>query len=627
MAETNNKKLLKLPGWLRFPFGIKLTLIVSLILLGSIWIVNSLMAFIVSSELVRTAETSNFSANSRAASGIEERIYKIRSEALFLLDVYADMEENNPMARQIRNLYFERNPAIAAIVIPGTRQIINTFFLVNNEITEEALNAWLSGEAASLERAKTGEPIIKNVTPQFGIYLLALFYPWQNAGIEEAAVVFFSPQNLLEITGDSTSTTLVVNGEGEILISPDYNQILNGEKITGNALFDALWKSPVESISIRFTEEGNRLIGAGHQVSIAAAAVLSFREYGIINEQITATTRRNFLLSVTVLFLTILVTWFFSKTITNPLKKFQSAMGRLEQGEFDIKMIHNSRDEFGSLTEKFNDMGHALSEWQEARNLVGRFNKADLVNKVKNGEIKLEGEYFNAVVLSANLISFADNPDRIDAAMSLDLLNLFISRLTENVVKTGGIADIRPGSRVIALWGVPSSTGSITEEVINSLHTVQEMRSILREINSEREAEGKSTLRMSCGIHNGEVLAGRIGSGPYYEYAFAGKTVDDAVNCEEACDSVKLDIILSETVRELAGKSILAEKVSPSKTKKKELKYFGFINFTPLYETEKQRWPFTLNDVRESLGKSRNTAKARVKEEQDNNIPDENSPE
>ena len=607
--SSKKKGGVKLPFDFKLPFGIKLALIVALILLGAMWTITALMGFMVSTEFVRTAREANFAFNNRAASGIEDRFYKVRSEALLLLDMSAGMGENIPQLRQIRNIFFERNPNIAAVILPGVQEIINQPFFANNEIPPDALSAWLARETTTIERARVGEPVIRNVSPEVGINLLALFYPWQNTGLEEAAVIFFSPQSLSEITGAGPSTTIVVNDEGDVLIHPDFNQVLAGANISASPLFDALWKAQSESVNISFSEGGNRYVGAGQQISIASAAVFSTMEYSLINEQITAVSRRNILLSVTVLFLTVLVTWFFSRTVTTPIKKLTAAAGRLETGRLELgdlslDLESKSRDELGILTEHFINMGRGLGRWAEIQNLVGRYNNREITDKAMEGGINLSGEYLDLVVLSAEFVTFSRDFGKQEAAESLELLNFFIAKLADCVEKNGGLVDKLIGSRVIALWGLPAPSPDMGEEVMNSIRSVLAMRAALWELNTERESQGKDPLRMSCGIHTGKVLAGCIGSGAFHEYSVSGKIIDDAVRCGNTNLITDTDIMITEKVRYLADKRILADKVNVPKSAKIDRidgQLYGLVNLTPSQEHEKQRWPFTLANVRESL--------------------------
>jgi len=338
MGQKTTETVDKRRKFLRIPFRLKLTAIVTLIVLGSIWIITSLVAVMVSLEFIRTTRETNFVINSRAASGIRERLYQIRSDALLLLDINSTAEQNQAFLAEMRSLFFERNPYIASVIIPVSQEIINQSFITHNEIPLELINAWIAAESQAVDLAKAGEPILRNAAPALGVNLLALFYPWQKSGIEETAIILFSPQSLSEITGAGFNTTMVVNEAGDILVSPDFDQILGGQNISGHPLFEALWKNQGESLHLDYTEGDNRYVGAGHRVSLANAAVFSSLDYSVINEQIIATTRRNILLSLTVMFLTILVTWFFTRIIMTPLRQLGRAADMIEQGNFALDL-------------------------------------------------------------------------------------------------------------------------------------------------------------------------------------------------------------------------------------------------------------------------------------------------
>ena len=91
MAEENEKKegeqkTIKV----RFPIGIKLVLIVSILVIVSLGAITYLVNFFVSDDVRITAENTNFDANTRSASAVKNTITQMRSNALLLLDVIAN---------------------------------------------------------------------------------------------------------------------------------------------------------------------------------------------------------------------------------------------------------------------------------------------------------------------------------------------------------------------------------------------------------------------------------------------------------------------------------------------------------------------------------------------------------
>lgn len=584
----------------KIPFGIKLAALVTFILLGSIWIISGLMAAMVSAEFVRTAANTNFEINSRAASGVRERLFKIRSEALMLLDTRAITANDSNMSRQMRNIFFERNPYIAAIMVRGIPEIINRPYIVNNEIRQETLSAWLSGNDAMLEKAKSGSPVLLNVSPRLGVNLLALLFPWQGNGSMETAAIFFYPQAIMEIIGSGSASTILVNGDGDILVSPDFSQVLKGASIKNSELFESLMKATDRSVRLNYSEGGNRFVGAGHLISFADAAVFSSMEFSLINEQINAVNRRNMLLSITIMFLTILATWFFAKTVTTPVKKLIKTAAVISTGdfspEFDKKPKSNSRDEIMLLTESFLNMSRGLKQWIEARDLVNRLDKPEISEKALNGQLNLAGEYFDGVVLSVDFLSLPGLNKTMESKEALELFNAVIALVAENAEKTGALIDKIAGSAITAIWGMPGSTESTTENVMNCLRSALSLRRTLSELNTERATRGKDMLKIACGIDSGKLLAGRIGRSNISEYAFTGESFGKAVESSRACVSGRTDIIITKIVQETAGSRIISEKM-PSEGDE----LYALINVTPSQPHEVQHWPYTLNDVRASL--------------------------
>ena len=604
---------------IRITFGIKLTLIVTLILLGSIWAVASLMAMMVSLEFARNAEESNFDINGRAAAGIRERLYKVRSEALLLLDMTTAIRTG---ASQIQAIFFERNPGVAAVMVYGEQELLNRVFLTQNSITREDLANWLVSQTNTINMAREGAPIIKNASPATGVCLLALFYPWQYEGAKNTAIVFFSPENLSEISGTGASTTIVINNEGDILIHPEFNRVLAGENISSSPLAEALKKSTDEHITINYIMEGNRHVGAGHRIPFADLAVFSSMEYSVITGQIAAVTRRNIYISAIVMFLTILVTWFFSKTITNPVKRLTAAAIKIGTGEFINDLKHNSNDEIGDLTREFREMGKGLDNYVKNISLAGRYNKGGQSGKDLKGKLNVSGEYKEAVVLFMDLVSFRNIADeecsekagKEKAVLSLGHLNSMISLAEESIEKTGGIIDRIMGNRLIAVWGIPAISESLSGEVMNCIRSVITIRTALWEFNIEQESAKKPLYAVYCGIHEGKVLAGSVGSQRLSQYMVAGKTVDYAEKIAEACQLAEIDVMISGTVKKLAGNNIITEK--PETQAGNEADLWGLVNLTA-DSRDKQRWPHNLADIRESLRNRRI-----VQQEMSKNNPD-----
>jgi len=225
-------------------------------------------------------------------------------------------------------------------------------------------------------------------------------------------------------------------------------------------------------------------------------------------------------------------------------------------------------------------MGKGLSQWEETRDLAGRYNSQMITRKFILGEVNLEGEELKAAVLSVDFISFPHFAGSVEAKKALALLNLFISQITKCVEETGGVIDKILGSKLIAIWGVPVSQDDFTADVMNSIKSALLMRKALAKYNSDQKNPNQPFFRMACGIHAGTVLAGSMGIQHYSVYTVAGEPVSDAIKYGEMSVLAETDIVISKAVRDLAGNGIIAEEINLPGQNEGELNIFGLVNLT-----------------------------------------------
>ncbi|MDR2478124.1 MAG: adenylate/guanylate cyclase domain-containing protein [Treponema sp.] len=585
---------------IRFPFGIKLVAIVTVIVVGASFAVTMLVAAMVSREFGRTAEDNNVTINNRAATVAEEKLYRVRSDALMLLDtVGAAADDRKRTETELR--FFERTQDIAAVIIPGGEAHINRSFFKKREADSGLLFSWVDHEGAAIERAARGEPVLRNATAVLGIPLTVLFYPWQERGHEEAAVIFFSPDYLAEVFGEGANSTIMVNDTGDVLIHPDVNQMLSGANIADNPLFAVLRNSGNDSIRLLYTSEGIRVYGTGRRLSFAGASVLSSIEYTLVTGSIAATTRRNIFISLALMFLALLAVWFFSKTFTTPLKNLMGAAEKIEQGEFNLDLKIKSHDELGLLTERFIHMGLGLAEWELTKNLVGRFNNSVISGQARHGELVVTGERKKITVMYIDFFSFDALAGKLDPAETVTQMNRYFAKAADSVEKTGGVIDKITGSNITAVWGAPLSAGSAASDAMNAVRSALVLRAGLWELNSHK-GEGISPLfRIGCGIHTAEAIAGRMGSPRLMEYSFIGNAADEAALAAGINRAAGSDILVTEAVWDLTCGQLVGEAVAADITGKSGT-LFAVVNANMAKDRERPQWPYTLDEVRESLG-------------------------
>jgi adenylate cyclase len=593
-----------------FSIGFKLTAIITTLLLVSLGLITFLVSVMVSRDVQVTAEANNFSVNRRSAAEAENILSLIRSASLVLLDTFVVVEDGSPeKEEEAAAAFFGRNPDVAALAVSGRFFFNDTFFLSNERDPSQAEDFIAQTEDA-LERAEAGETVLKSALPVFGTPLLVLFYPRQEGGSVKTVVLFFSSETLSESFGTGTNISYMVNDEGELLIHGNYGMALSGADFADNPFVKFLWESPEQNFQTLYTgTDGRRFFGAFQKLSLVNAAVVTDVEYNLVFEGVAATTRRNILLTAVVLLGSILFIWFFSKTISWPLKNLTTAAGRIEGGEFEIPLAAKSRDEVGVLAKSFVSMGRGLAERERLRDTFGRFTNKEIADRAMKGELALGGESKHATIFFSDIRDFTALSEKLTPDEVVEFLNDYMKRMVDCVNKTGGVVDKFIGDAVMAVWGAPVSTGSPVRDAFNCVRAALLMRGALRQFNKGRSGPGggkNPPIRIGCGINTGDVVAGQIGSSERMEYTVIGDAVNLASRTEALNKPLRTDILITENTWHLVKDYIIAEEMPAVTVKGKErpVRLFAVVNMRATKAGAPQPRPATLSELRKLLGLS-----------------------
>ncbi|MCL2762636.1 MAG: HAMP domain-containing protein [Treponema sp.] len=605
--DTKDKTLL-----IRFSIRAKLVTIISTLVLASLGAITVLVSVLVSQDLRLTAEENNFEVNRRTAIQAENTLAYMRSSSLVLLQtinvVGGVLDGENGQAEQARlmdqvvQFFFRQNHHVAALIFfgPGqsNRTLVNDLFAITRGIEDYMTESWFEKHPEALERASAGETILLSAASDFSIPMLALIFPWRNGG----AGVLFSPESLNDVFGFGINQSYLINSEGDILIHADFALIQAGANVANQNFIQAMRRSPQRSQQTLYTDsEGVRHFGAFTKLNIASAAVVTSIEYDKVFEGIVATTQRNAYLTITVLSISILLIWFFAKTISVPLKALAAAARAIEGGTFEVKLKAKGRDEIGLLTNSFKRMSTALS-------IFGKFTNRDLAIRAMRGELKPGGQHKHATIFFSDIRDFTEKSEDFtrefgDKASDKIVfwLNDYLTRMVECVEKTGGIIDKFIGDAVMAHWGTAYTAGSPRRDAFNCIKAALLMRMALIDMNKKRKSEdrGNPSITIGCGINTGIVTAGQIGSDVRMEYTVIGDPVNLASRTEALNKPLGTDILITENTWELVKDYVITEEM-PSvwvKGKEKPVRLFAVVNLTYV-----RNGPRTLAEVRQMLG-------------------------
>ena len=569
----------------KFSIGLKLIFIISVLVIVSLGTVTFLVSYFMSADLQVTTEENNFSATMKAATTVENELSSIRSSVFLMLDMLNAAGSSGVLMRQTSAYFFERNQNIAAVVIPGNRNLVNNRFFVSNEIEDSLVDDFISSHADEVSRSENGEAFVLNAAPSFGLPVLVMLYPWREGGQNETAIIFFTSTLLSDTFGTgSASVSFMINHNGDLLVHSDFELTKAGASMAKFPLVQQMRANNDENRQVLFTgDDGKEYFGSYCKIATADIGVLTTIEKETALKSVTNQTRLNIYLAIAVLFIAILFIFFYSKTLSKPLSLLTDVADEINQGNFETSLFEklNSKrgDEIGVLFE-------STKNEQNILNTVSKLTNKGVAKAIVRKEINFEPHLKDVTIFFSDIRGFTAISDGFNKRFGKDspreiigFLNDYMSRMVNCITLTGGNVDKFEGDAVMAVWGVLRDDSLEYEEMadsnplkmelkkkheahvkadaINAIRGTIAMRYALMEYNKEAEAftkahekeplaKYKPHIRIGCGLNSGRATVGFMGSYDKMEFTSIGDAVNLASRTESSNKPCGTDVLITE---------------------------------------------------------------------------------
>ncbi len=164
------------------------------------------------------------------------------------------------------------------------------------------------------------------------------------------------------------------------------------------------------------------------------------------------------------------------------------------------------------------------------------------------GEILLKGTTFGgertvATILFFDIRNFTAYSDDMRAEQVVGFLNGLFNEVVDIIFEYTGTLDKFLGDGLMAVFGVPLSTGA---DEINAVTAALKIREAVNEMNRFRVIENQQPIKFGIGIHTGEVVAGNVGSKKRVDYTVIGRSVNLASRVEALTKHFNTDILITQ---------------------------------------------------------------------------------
>jgi class 3 adenylate cyclase len=216
--------------------------------------------------------------------------------------------------------------------------------------------------------------------------------------------------------------------------------------------------------------------------------------------------------------------------LVRPVHRLLAGTAAVERGALDTVIPITSRDEIAQLTRSFNSMVGELRLKAQIRETFGKYVDPRIVAGLLDRPELTDatGSRREMTIFFCDMKGFTEFSEGMTPAGLVNVLNRYMTMMSEPVRHNNGIIDKYLGDGIMAFWG-PPFTGAEEQArlacmaALEQLAVLSAFRSELPELTGLKRGLPEIDLRI--GIATGDVVAGSIGSEQTRNYTVIGDAV------------------------------------------------------------------------------------------------------
>ena len=206
---------------------------------------------------------------------------------------------------------------------------------------------------------------------------------------------------------------------------------------------------------------------------------------------------------------------------------------------------------------------HFGFEQREKRFIKGAFSQylaPTVVNQLVDNPdfLKLGGERREITAFFSDVAGFSSISEKLEPEKLVKLLNDYLTKMTDIILKYEGTVDKFEGDAIIAFFGAPLI---FKDHALRSCLVSVEMQECLEIMRTDWRAQGEPELFMRIGVNTGPAVVGNMGSTTRLDYTMMGDSVNLAARLEGVNKQYKTYTMISESTYEQAKDGIEAREV------------------------------------------------------------------
>ena len=162
--------------------------------------------------------------------------------------------------------------------------------------------------------------------------------------------------------------------------------------------------------------------------------------------------------------------------------------------------------------------------------------------------LKLGGERRVLSIFFSDLQSFTSISEKLEPETLIELLNEYLTAMTDIIHEEGGTIDKYEGDAIIAFWNAPLE---ISDHAVKAVRAALRCQARLAEMRPELSKRIGSDMYMRIGINTGNAVVGNLGSNTRFDYTVIGDAVNLAARLEGANKQFGTFTMISQSTYDL----------------------------------------------------------------------------
>ncbi|MBD3414968.1 MAG: CHASE2 domain-containing protein, partial [Candidatus Aminicenantes bacterium] len=157
--------------------------------------------------------------------------------------------------------------------------------------------------------------------------------------------------------------------------------------------------------------------------------------------------------------------------------------------------------------------------------------------------LKLGGEKREITSLFTDIKGFTSISENLSPDELVNLLNLYLSEMSDIILSYKGTLDKYEGDAIIAFWNAPLEQ---KDHALLACRAALDCQNRLDEMRSSFDSQYGCRLHMRIGINTGPCVVGNMGSRRRFDYTAIGDSVNLASRLEGACKQYRVAILIGQ---------------------------------------------------------------------------------